>query len=94
LESGARGGFLLRPWSAPLSLAREAEAFVRFKAAFKGFLLFPFAQLFYHALGFVKFLDVAVPLFRKILGLLLPLLPMAVGELLRGPEEVIESNKI
>lgn len=38
--------------------------------------------------GLVKFLDVAVPLFRKILGLLLPLLPMAAGELLRGPEAV------
>jgi len=69
------------------SLARQAEDFVTFVAAFQGFLFFPSARLFEHPLS-VKFLDVAVPLFRKILGLLLPLLPMAVGELLRGSEAV------
>ena len=59
-----------------------------FVAAFQGFLLFPFAHLFDHALGVVKFHDVAFPLSRKILRLFLPLLPMAVGELLRGAEAV------
>ena len=63
---------------------REAEAFLRFIAVFKGFLLFLFAHLFKHVLGVVKFHDVALPLLRKILCLLLPLLAMAVGELLRG----------
>jgi len=70
------------------ALARQAWAFVTFVAAFQGFLLFPSAQLFEHALGLVRLLDVAVPLFRKILGLLLPLLPMGVRELLRRPEAV------
>ncbi len=67
---------------------REAEAFLRFMAAFKGFLLFPFAHLFDHTLGVVKFYDVALPLFRKIVRLTFPLLPMLVGELLRGAEAV------
>ena len=72
----------------PLYSMREVEAFVRFMAAFQGFLLFPFAHLFDHALGVVKFHDVALPLFRKILRLTFPLLPMAVCELLRGTEAV------
>ena len=67
---------------------REAEAFLGLISAFKGFLLFLFAHLFEHALGVVKFHDVALPLLRKILCLLLPLFPMAVGELLRGAEAV------
>jgi hypothetical protein len=54
----------------------------------RGFLLFPLTHFFEDALGVVKFLDVAVPLFRRILGLLLPLLPVAIRELLRWPEAV------
>jgi len=72
----------------PLYSMREAEVFVTFVAAFKGFLLIPFAHLFDHALGVVKFHDVALPLLRKILRLTFPLLPMAVGELLRRAEAV------
>jgi len=67
---------------------REAEVFVTFVAAIQGFLLLPFAHLFDHALGVVKFHDVALPLFRKILRLTFPLLPVAVCELLRGAEPV------
>ena len=44
---------------------REAEAFLRFMAAFQGFLLIPFAHLFDHALGVVKFHNVALPLFLQ-----------------------------
>src|ERR1700691_1797033 len=45
--------------SAPHYLAREAEVFVTFVAAFKGFRNLPFAHLFDQALGVVKFHDVA-----------------------------------
>ena len=59
-----------------------------FVALFQGFLFIPFAHLLEHALRLVKFLDVTVPLLRTILYLCLPLLPVAIRELLRGTEAV------
>ena len=68
-----RARYFVKPW--PSSRASRAFSF-------------PFAQPVEEALGLVKFLDIPVPLFRKLLGLLLPLLPVAVRELLGGPEAV------
>ena len=77
------------PVGTPLYSMREAEAFLGLMAVLKGLLLFLFAHFFEQALGVVKFHDVALPLLRKILCLLLPLFPMAVRSgLCEGPKRL------